>query len=160
MAVDMFMKIDGIDGESVDKTHEKEIDVLAWSFGISNSGTTHMGGGSGSGKCNVQDMSFTKYVDKATVPLSQHCLNGKHIPSAILVMRKAGEKPVEYLKITMTDLIITSYSTGGSGGEDRLTENVTLNFRVYEAEYTEQKADGSPGDKKVTKWDIGANAPK
>ena len=121
MAVDMFMKIDSLKGESNDKTHKGEIDVLAWSWGGSNSGSAHVGGGAGSGKANVQDLSFTKYIDKSTPDLLLSCFNGKHWDSATLVVRKAGETPLEYLKITMNEVIVANVSTGGSGGEDRLT---------------------------------------
>ena len=154
MAVDQFIKIEGVDGESKDHKHAGEIDVLAWSWGMSQSGTTHMGGGSGAGKVNVNDVSFTKYIDKSTHALMLSCCNGKHHGEALLTVRKAGENPVEYLKITMTDLIITSVSTGGSGGEDRLTENVTLNFAKVKVEYTEQDAKGKGTAPKIMGWDI------
>ena len=161
MAVDMFLKIEGIDGESQDKTHAKEIDVLAWSWGASNSGTTHTGGGSGAGKVNVQDISLTKYVDAASVKLFEHVCNGAHITTATLVVRKAGGTPLEYMIIKMDDILVTSLSTGGSGGEDRLTENVSLNFGSFEYQYVEQdKAGKATGDKPMVKWDIAANAPK
>ena len=94
--------------------------MLAWSWGMSNSGSAHLGGGSGAGKVNVQDLSFTKYIDNSSPDLMLACCNGKHFDSALLVVRKAGEKPLEYLKVTMTEVLITSVSTGGSGGEDRL----------------------------------------
>src|SRR6201999_3737129 len=113
MAMDMFMKIDTLKGESVDKTHAGEIDVLAWSWGVSNSGSAHVGGGAGAGKANVQDLSFTKYVDKSTPALMLASCTGKHYGSALRTVRKAGEKPLEYLKITMTEVLITSVSTGG-----------------------------------------------
>lgn len=158
MAVDMFIKIDGVTGESKDKTHGKEIDVLAWSWGASNSGSAHAGGGSGAGKCNVQDLSFTKYMDVSTPDLFLGCCNGKHYTSALLTVRKAGEKPLEYMKITMTEVMVTSYTTGGSGGEDRLTENVTLNFGKVKVEYTPQKPDGSADTGKPVTWDIAANS--
>jgi type VI secretion system secreted protein Hcp len=157
MAVDMFLKLGAIKGESKDKTHGGEIDVLAWSWGASNSGSAHVGGGAGAGKVNVQDLSFTKYVDKASPEIFLATCNGKHIPEATLVVRKAGETPLEYIKITMTDLIITSYSTGGSGGEDRLTENVTLNFAKVKVGYIEQTEKGASGEKPEVGWDIAAN---
>ena len=158
MAVDMFMKIDGLPGEAKDKKHKDSIDVLAWSWGMTQSGTTHMGGGSGSGKVNVQDLSFTKYIDKSSADLMLACCNGKHFKESLLTVRKAGENPVEYLKITMTDLIITSVSTGGSGGEDRLTENVTLNFAKVKVDYTPQDEKGAGQAVKNMDWDIAANA--
>jgi type VI secretion system secreted protein Hcp len=157
MAVDMFLKLDGIKGESVDHKHSEEINVLAWSWGVSNSGSAHMGAGAGSGKVNVQDLSITKYIEKSSTDLMLAACSGKHIPSALLTVRKAGEKPLEYLKIKLTDVLISSVSSGGSGGEDRLTENISLNFSKVEVEYTPQKKDGS-GDKTMTMgWDIAKN---
>jgi type VI secretion system secreted protein Hcp len=146
MAVDMFMKFEGdkFKGESRDKTHAAEIDVLAWSWGMSNSGTAHMGGGAGAGKANVQDVSLTKYIDASSAALQLACCTGEHIPTATLVVRKAGTTPVEYIVITLTECLITAVSTGGSGGEDRLTENVTVNFSQVKFSYTEQDATGKP----------------
>jgi type VI secretion system secreted protein Hcp len=157
MAVDMFMKIGDLKGESRDKTHKEEIDVLAWSWGMSQSGTTHMGTGGGAGKVNVQDLSFTKYIDTTSPDLMLACCNGKHFPEAKLVVRKAGENPLEYLIITMTELIITSVSTGGSGGEDRLTENVSLNFAQFKVEYKSQSATGAVDKKPEMSWNIAEN---
>src|SRR4051812_10190148 len=108
MAVDMFIKIKDVEGESKDSKHSKEIDVLSWSWGASQSGSMHGGGGGGAGKANVQDISITKYVDKASPNLFKYCSNGKHIGEALLTIRKAGEKPLEYLKIKLTDLLISS----------------------------------------------------
>lgn len=143
MAVDMFIKIGDIKGESMDSKHKDEIDVLAWSWGLSQSGSMHLGGGGGSGKVSVQDISMTKYVDKSSPNLMKLCCNGKHIPEAVLTVRKAGENPLEYLIITMKDLLISSFSTGGSGGEDRITENIALNFAAVKVSYQQQKKDGT-----------------
>ena len=157
MAVDMFIKIKGIDGESRDDKHKKEIDVLAWSWGLSQSGSAHVGGGAGAGKVNVQDLSFTKYTDSATHALVLACCNGEHIEDAVFVVRKAGKEPLDYIKITLNEVIVSSVSTGGSGGEDRLTENITLNFAKFKLEYTPQKADGTGDAAKTAGWDIAEN---
>jgi type VI secretion system secreted protein Hcp len=154
----MFIKIGDVDGESVDAKHKKDIDVLAWSWGASQSGTTHIGTGGGAGKVNVQDLSFTKYVDAASHALLLACCNGKHYDKATLVVRKAGENPLEYIKITMEDLIVTSISTGGSGGEDKLTENVTLNFAKVKFEYDPQSKKGAGEGVKTAAWNIAENA--
>lgn len=157
MAVDMFIKLDGIKGEAQDAKHKDDIDVLAWSWGMSQSGTTHTGGGGGAGKVNVQDLSFTKYVDKASSNLMQQCCSGKHIPKVELFVRKAGTTPLEYVTITLNHVLISSVSTGGSGGEDRLTENVTLNFSKFEVQYKAQKPDGAAEPGVFAKWDIAKN---
>ncbi len=157
MAVDMFLKLGDVKGESTDDKHKDETDVLAWSWGMTQSGTTHMGTGGGAGKVSVNDLSITKYVDKGTPTLIISCCNGKHFDQGVLTVRKAGETALEYLKITMKEVLVTSVSTGGSGGEDRLTENVTLNFAEFKVEYTPQKADGS-GDAAIEAgWKIAAN---
>lgn len=145
MSVDMFLKLNGIDGESADDKHAKEIDVLAWSWGMSQSGNTHLGTGSGAGKVSVQDLSVTHYVDAASTALATACCKGTHIPDGLLTVRKAGDTPLEYIKLTIKDIIVTSLSTGGSGGEDRLTENFTLNFAEYKLEYTAQTKTGGAG---------------
>lgn len=157
MAVDMFLKLGDVKGESKDKAHKEEIDVLAWSWGASNSGSFHMGGGGGAGKVNVQDLSFTKYIDLASTEIFLATCNGKHFPEATLVVRKAGETPLEYLTIVMNDVLITSYSTGGSGGEDRLTENVTLNFAKVKLTYKEQAAKGAQAKAPSVSWNIAEN---
>jgi type VI secretion system secreted protein Hcp len=159
MAVDMFMELDKINGESKDKVYgpKKAIDVLAWSWGMSQSGSFHAGGGGGAGKANFQDISFTKWVDNSTPTLMQMVATGKHIASGTLTVRKAGTTPLEYIKIKLTEVMVTSLSTGGSGGEDRLTENVTLNFAKVEFDYTPQKEDGSGGTMVPFKFDIAGN---
>jgi len=157
MAVDILIKIAGVDGESLIQDHEDEIDVLAWSWGLSQSGSMHMGGGAGAGKVNVQDVSLTKYVDKATPNLMRACCNGEHFSEATLTVRKAGKDALDYLKIKMSPVLVTSVGTGASSGEDRLTENVTLNFAKVEVAYTPQKEDGT-GDAEVSLiWNIEKN---
>jgi type VI secretion system secreted protein Hcp len=158
MAVDMFLDIKGeIKGESQDSKHKGTIDVLAWSWGVSSSGSFHSGGGGGSGKASFQDISFTKYVDLSSNTLQLFCASGDHFEEATLIVRKAGKMPLEYITIKMKKVLISSVSSGGSGGEDRLTENVTLNFAQVEYVYKEQKPDGSGGADQPFKWDIAAN---
>ncbi|NCO21461.1 MAG: type VI secretion system tube protein Hcp [Rhodobacterales bacterium] len=156
MAVDQFLELKGIDGEAQDDVHKNKIDVLAWSFGVSNSGSTHMGAGSGAGRANFQDISVTKYIDKSSPILMQHAATGKHIAEGKLTCRKAGGKQLEYIIFKFKDILVTSISMGGSGGEDRLTENVTLNFGSFNYKYVEQKADGVEGAKPEMKYDIAA----
>jgi type VI secretion system secreted protein Hcp len=158
MADDMFLKIDGIKGESKDATYQGAIDVFSWSWGMSQSGSFHHGGGGGSGKVSVRDLSFTKPVDSSSPILSGHVANGKHIKSARLIVRKAGDKPLEYLTIDLEDLIVSSV-TYSSGGREVPTESVTLNFARFKSVYTPQKQDGSGGAAVEASWDIPANKP-
>jgi len=153
----MFIKIGDIKGESVDDKHKEEIDIVSWNWGGSQSGSTHMGSGGGSGKVSIQDLSFTKWVDKSSPILFKTMCQGTHIKDAVLVVRKAGGTPVEYIKITLTDVIVTSISTGGSGTEDRLTEQVTLNFAQFKYEYVPQKNDGSAMAAVQMAWNIATN---
>ena len=155
----MFLKIEGIKGESADDKHKDEIDVLSWSWGASQSGTMHTGGGGGAGTANFQDLSVTKWVDKSSHALLKAVSVGQHVKSALLTVRKAGENPLEYIKLTMKDCLISSVSTGGSGGEDRLTENLTINFGNFAYEYTPQKEDGSGDAVLPFGFDIKANKP-
>lgn len=160
MALDMFLKIATIDGETTDKEKlkTKEIDILAWSWGVSNSGTTHVGGGGGAGKANFQDISVTKYVDSASHALLLACATGEHFPTAKLTVRKAGKTQIEYITIEMTEVLVSSVSTGGSGGEDRLTENISLNFATVKFAYTPQLANGTAGTPLPMTYDIAANS--
>ena len=158
MAVDMFMILDGVKGESKDAVYKDDIDVLAWSWGLSQSGSFHTGAGGGAGKANIQDLSFTKWQDKSSPVLMQKCAQGDHIDTATLVVRKAGTNPLEYFNITMEKVMVTSVSTGGSGGEDKLTENVTLNFAKVRVEYQPQSDKGAKeGGAVAFPWNIEAN---
>jgi type VI secretion system secreted protein Hcp len=160
MAVDMFLELKNVKGESLDKEHKDLIDILAWSWGVSNSGTAHLGPGAGAGKANFQDISITKYVDLASPTLLKFASDGGHIEEGKLIVRKAGGKPLTYIVIEMKKIFITSFSTGGSGGEDRLTENVTLNFAKFKFTYTSQKPDGTKDKSPDFGYDIPAQDAK
>jgi type VI secretion system secreted protein Hcp len=160
MALDMFINLGAnIKGESRDKVQGPlgDVDVLAWSWGMSQSGSTHMGGGGGAGKANFQDLSFTKYVDSASSALMVALAKGSHIAEVKLMVRKAGEGQHKYIHITMKEVIVTSVSTGGSGGEDKLTENVTLNFAEVKFDYTPQDSKGTVAGDKTFAWNIAEN---
>jgi type VI secretion system secreted protein Hcp len=143
-AVDYFLKIEGIDGESQDSKHKGEIELQSFSWGETQSGTHSAGGGGGAGKVAMQDFHFVMHVNKASPKLMLACATGEHIKKAVLTCRKAGKDQQEFLKVTMSDLLVSSYQTGGSGGSNILpTDQISLNFSKIEHEYKPQKADGS-----------------
>src|SRR6187551_1767109 len=118
MAVDMFLKLDGVDGESVDAKYEKWIEILSFSWGISDGSkaTNLPGKAPSSRRAQVSDLSITKYLDTSSPKLFEKCCEGEHIGGATLVMRKAGEKPLEFYKIKLVDILISSVQNGGAGG--------------------------------------------
>jgi type VI secretion system secreted protein Hcp len=145
-AVDYFLKITGIEGESKDSKHKNEIEIQNWSFGHTQTGTESSGGGGGAGKVLAGDFHFTMKVSKASPKLFLACATGEHFKTAIVVARKAGKEQQEYLKWTFTDLLVTSFQTGGSSGGDVLPiDQVSMNFAKLEVEYKEQNEDGSLG---------------
>lgn len=156
MAVDMFLKLDGIKGESKDFKHKEEIHIESFSWGLSQTGAHGAGGGGGAGKVSVHDISITKFVDKSSCSLMLACANGKHIKEGLITVRKAGEKPLEYLKIKLTDILVSSIQHAGHGG-DLLSENLTLNFSKFNVEYQEQKADGTGVAGGEMGWDVKKN---
>jgi type VI secretion system secreted protein Hcp len=153
--VDFFLKIEGIEGESQDHKHKSEIDLESWSFGESQHGTSHAGGGGGAGKVSMQDFHFVMRVNKASPKLFLACATGEHIKKATLTCRKAGKEQQEYLKWNFTDLLISSYQTGGSAHGDALpVDQISFNFSKVEVEYKEQKPDGTLGGLVKTGYDV------
>lgn len=126
MATDCFLKIDGIQGESTDKQHPGEIQIESWSFGETNPVSPATGGGNGVGKMHMQDFHFVTKVDKAGPLLFLACATGKHIPSAVLTCRRAGGAPLDFLRLTLNDLLVSSYSTSSSAGSE--TARMALTF--------------------------------
>ncbi len=139
--VDYFLKLKGIEGESSDKTHKNEIELLSWSWGATNAGSHASGSGGGAGKVAIQDFHFVMLINKASPKLFLACASGEHIPDALLTCRKAGKEQQEFFKVKFSDLLVSSFQTGG------------LNFAKVEFEYKPQNADGSLGGSVNTGWD-------
>jgi len=155
--VDMFLKLDGIKGESQDHKHKDEIHIESFSWGMAQHGTHGAGGGGGAGKVSVHDISVTKLVDKATPELMLACCNGQHIKEGLLTVRKAGETALEYLKIKLTDILVSSVQEAGHGSE-MLKESLSLNFSKFQVQYQPQGADGkAQGGPQMMGWDVKAN---
>jgi type VI secretion system secreted protein Hcp len=141
-AVDIFLKIADIKGESKDSKHSGEIDLLTWSWGVNGPTVPDKQKALAQPAC-AEPLSVTKFVDRATPPLVTSAALNTTIPSATLTVRKAGETPIEFLVLNLAGVTVKSLATGGSTGEDRLTENVSLGFTSATITYTPQKADGS-----------------
>lgn len=146
MAVDMFLKIEGVDGVSSDQSTE----VSSFSWGVSNAGSATAGGGGGAGKVVFQDLSITKRIDKSSPLLYLTCATGQHISRATLTLRSSGQDPTgttpspvppSSMEYKLTDCIISSVKPAGSGGEELPTESVSFNFAKIE--WTYKSADGS-----------------
>jgi type VI secretion system secreted protein Hcp len=161
MPVDMFLKIDGIPGESTDFKHKDEIQLDSFSWGETNTVPRNaFTGGAGAGRVSMQDFHFTAKVSKASPKLMLACACGDHLAKAVLTCRKAGGKQEPFYKITLTDILVSSYQTTGSGHGDLIpTDQFTLNYAKIEIEYKEQKHDGSMGPATVAGWDAKANKP-
>lgn len=139
-----FLKLNGVDGESQDTDHSGEIDILSFSENIQNAGSYDAGTGGNTGKAAFGELHISKYVDKASPTLRQYCALGTAITTATLSCNKqAGDKKVEYLKITLHNSVVTSVQSSGSGGStEPIPESVSLNFAGIEYDYTQQSDTG------------------
>jgi type VI secretion system secreted protein Hcp len=157
-AVDYFLKIDGIEGESQDAKHKDEIHIQSFRWGATNSGSHQAGGGGGAGKVVMQDFSFTAPVGKHSPKLMLACASGEHIKKAVLIARRAGKEQQEYLKYTFSDLLVSSFNIEGHDHEVVPRETFSLNFAVIEKEYKQQKADGTLAGAVKAGWKLKENA--
>jgi type VI secretion system secreted protein Hcp len=158
MAVDMFLKIDGIQGESTDNHHKDEIDVLSYTWGESQPAAASSGTGAAAGRVTMQDFHFTMRVNKASPGLFLACANGARIKNAVLTVRRSGGNPVEFLKWTLTDITVASYQTAASvPSSDAPTDQVGLRFTKIEMEYARIKPDGTLEVPIKEGWDLTTN---
>jgi type VI secretion system secreted protein Hcp len=155
MASDIFAKLGDIKGESLDAKHKGEIEVLSWSWGVSNAGEMRGGSGGGEGKASFHDLSFTHNIDKASPVLMQACATGVHLKDATITHRKAGKGQQEFLVIKMNDVIITSVTHSDS--DEGRSESVSMVFAKVDLQYKPQKADGSLDAGIHFKYDIKGN---
>jgi type VI secretion system secreted protein Hcp len=158
MPADMFLKLDGIAGESLDSKHKGEIEIESFSWGAANSGSAaHGGGGAGAGKVSMQDFHFVARTSKASPQLFLACASGKRITSGTLTVRRAGEQQLEFLKVTMTEVVISGWKQEGNTESDLPQEQVSMNFAKVKVDYTEQSRAGSAGETTSAGWDVKAN---
>jgi len=159
VAVDYFLKIDGIPGESADSKHKDEIDVETWSWGEANPVPHGGGSGAGAGRVEIQDFNFTARFSKASPNLMLACASGKHFKDAVLRARRgAGKSQADFLTFSLSDVLVSSYQTAGAeAGDVAPVDSVSLNFSKIQIEYKEQKPDGSLGGSIKAGWDVKQN---
>jgi type VI secretion system secreted protein Hcp len=155
MAANIFLKLDGIDGESTDDKHPGWIEVLSYSWGVSN--TASLGGraGAGAGRAEASDFSFMHGFDKASPALFQKCVMGEHVETGELHVVHAGDKPEAFLIIKFGDILISSVQD--SGADDRPTESVSFDFASIHISYREQDETGKLGEPIEAGWNFAAN---
>lgn len=156
--VDIFIKLDGINGESKDDKHKGEIDVFAYDLKVDQEGTRHVGSGGGAGKATFDDLTIFAQVDTSTTDLFQCCASGKHITNGVLTLRKAGDKPLEFLIVTLHDIIVSSVKFHApNSDEPRHLVEVKLNYAKIKIKYYPQADSGAAGVSTEGGWDIAAN---
>jgi len=157
MSTDFYLKMDPVKGESKADKHKGEIDILSFSFGATQPHMAHSGGGAGAGKVDIHDASFTHFVDRASADLMSACCKGTHFQKAVMIARKAGDNPLDFLTYTFEDVLVSSVQTGGSSGvADHPTETFSLNFQKFTVKYQEQNAQGGVAASPEFKYDIAA----
>ena len=157
---DMFLKLDGIEGESKDSKFKNEIDIRSWSFGASNH-ISVQGGGQKSAGASHHDVTFTAYHCKASPKLYLAVASGSRIKHAVLTCRKSGGGQHEYLVIKFSDCYCTSWQVSGNDhGTVLPTDTFTLSYAQVDMDYKPQKADGSLDSPVKAGWDLKHNKSK
>jgi type VI secretion system secreted protein Hcp len=155
MASDIFAKLGDIKGESLDDKHKGEIEVLSYSWGVTNPGSAASGSGSGTGRVTFRDLSIVHKIDKASPNLLKACATGQHLKEATITFRKSGEGQKEFLIIKMNDVIITGVVQGAPSSEAG-SETVSLEFAKVDWQYKPQNPDGSLDEGIHFKFDVKA----
>jgi type VI secretion system secreted protein Hcp len=157
MAVDMFLKLDGVTGESKDKAHSGEIEIESFNWGATQLGASSHGTGAGAGKVSMNDFSFVMRTNSASPTLFLFCANGKHISQATLTCRKAGGTQENFLVVSFGDCLISNYQTGGAQSTEVPVDQISLNYSKIEIDYLAQDAKGITKSAGKKWWDMKTN---
>ena len=157
MALDIFMRIDGITGESKDAHHKNWIDVHNFTWGASQPNTLTTGGGGGAGKVNFQDLKVTAAIDKAAPTILKHSAIGRHIPKLEISVCKAGGEQIEYSRITLDDVMVTGVEFDGSQNNEVLWVTYSFQAVKIKTQYWEQTERGGKGPETQMGYDIKQN---
>ena len=152
MAIDTHIKFDGVEGEATHKDHKGEVEVLSWTWGVSNA-SHGAGGGSGKGKATPGEFHITHLYDKASPNLAKKCAQGVHFKEAVITSRKSGEGQKDFLKITMKEVFITSVQPSGSSGGD-IHESVSMSYASIDFAYKPQDEKGGLGGEVKFGWNV------
>jgi len=161
MASDFFLYLKGIDGESLDEFHEDEIEIVSWSWMVSNDGAVYAPTNGGRTTAAQGAINISKASDLASVTLWQYCTIGRHIPEGRITCRKAwvDNEKVEYLVIEMRDITVSSVEFSGTGNEGQVFESISLRFSEFKTTYTQQLDTGDPAGSKQFGWNITKQVP-
>jgi type VI secretion system secreted protein Hcp len=155
MAVDFFLKLDGIDGESLDDKHKNEITVMSFSWGASQTTSVSGSGGSGAGKASLADLSIMKNYDAASAPMYKALLLGTHIKTGVLTAVKSGGDGSPFLTISLGEIFITSIQISGSS--EIPMESVSMSYNTIKTQYGQQDETGKLNTKAAITYDLKAN---
>ena len=152
---EMFLKLDGIEGESLDAAHGGEIEIKSWNWNTENHVKWDVNQGGQSTKVIVNDINLEKACDKASVTLHQNCITGKHIKHGTITCRKNdGDQKFEYLIVKLTDVMITKINFEGQGDEQSLKETVGLSFAEFRMDYKLQNDTGTAQGSKSFQFNV------
>ena len=158
MSYAIFIKMDGIAGESTDAKHKGEIDVLSWSWGLTNHPSETVGKvGGAAGKSIPSNLIFSHRIDLASPSLIKACASSRYLREAVVTVQKSGPEPQQFLLVKLYDVLVKSVETGVDTLENSITENVAISFSRIEFVYKEQKPDGRPGSGSKVIWDVKNN---
>ena len=160
MAIDVYLQIDGIKGESTDNTHKDWIEVSSVNFGVlqPRSATASSAGGMTAERCEHEDIAISKLADLSTPLLLEQCSMGKTIPKAKFDFMRADSdgKRVTYFNIELENVLISSVSPSVAEG-NIMTENVTIKYAKVKWKYVQQKISGGTGGNTAGGWDLMKN---
>ena len=155
MAVDFFLKLDGIDGESADDKHKNEITIMSFSWGASQTTSVSGSGGSGAGKASLADLSIMKNYDVASAPMYKALLLGTHIATGVLTAVKSGGDGSPFLTISLGEVFVTSIQISGSS--EVPMESVSFSYNQIKTQYAQQDETGKLNVKAAITYNLKAN---
>lgn len=157
MAVDMYMRVDGVQGESKDSNHRHWTNIQSYAWGATQPGNMATGSGGGVGKASFSDLHVVAVIDKAAPAVLKYCANGRHLPQVEISVCKAGGTQIEYLRITLSEVLVTSVQQGASKDSDAVSVDYAFQAANVKKQYWEQTDQGTKGSESVLAWNIKEN---